>query len=155
MERKRPSQWFQSKAGREKEKGPVALAGPSVNHADSVEKPCVSALAGLALRQPGARPPSLEDVAAYTSLFEGLLQFVLLPGCCEFKGILSIAEWVRFVSMVPIAPATLRLFCPMWWRTYPKLVLTQHFNSRELMPVSAHTVVPARSGVGSEGTQAG
>ena len=77
----RPAHWFQSEADRAKEVGPVALAGPSVNHADSVEKPCVNAFAGLALRQPGARPPSLEDVAAYMSLFEGLLQFVLLPGC--------------------------------------------------------------------------
>ena len=106
-----------------------------MNHADSVEKPCANSFAGLALRQPGARPPSLEDVAAYMSLFEGLLPYVMLPGCCEFKGILSIAEWVRFVSMVPIVPGTLRRFCLMWWRTYPKLVLIRHFNGGELMPV--------------------
>ena len=117
----RPAHWFQSEADRAKEVGPVALAGPSVNHADSVEKPCVNACVGLALRQPGARPPSLEDVAAYTSLFEGLLQFVLLPGCIP-EATLSIADWCRFVSTTVLA--ALRRFCPTWCRTYPKLVLT-------------------------------
>ena len=124
--------------------GPVALAGPSVDHADSVEKPCLNAFAGLALRQPGARPPSLEDVAAYMSLFEGLLQFVVLPDCAP-KASLSIADWCRFVSTT--VPATLRRFCPMWWLTYPKLVFTQRFNGRDLMPMTAPAFAPTNFGL--------
>ena len=142
IKKKRPAQWFRSQAGRAEEVGPVALAGPSVNHADSVEKPCGNAFAGLALRQPGARPPSLEDVAAYMSLFQGLLRFVLLEECIP-GAMLSKAEWCRFVSMS--VPAPLRHFCPNWWRTYPKVVLTQKFKDRELAPMRANGQAPLQA----------
>ena len=142
IQRKRPAQWFQSQAGRAEKVGPVALAGPSVNHADSVEKRCTNAFAGLALRQPGARPPSLEDVAAYMSLFEGLLQFVLLPECSS-EAKLNVAEWCRFVSM--FVPAPLWRICPTWWRTYPKVVLTQRFNERKLVPMRANGQAPLQA----------
>lgn len=112
--RKHPKQWFE----------------PRPPCSDTVENPCVNAFAGLALRQLTAKLPSIEDIAAYMTFFGRLLEYVALEGSCA-KAVLRPSEWCRFIYI--FLPKDLRRFCPRWWRSYPRLVLTRRYSGVGLL----------------------
>ena len=125
-------------------------AAPSNAHA-SCPRQC--AFASLVYSQPGAKPVSLEVVAAYGAFFLGLLSYVHFSDTrvrekhdSRIRGFTNLGHHDWCACVLALLPRVVRRQSPRWWSAYPVAVLTGTFQGQQLWGLPGSSAGAPQSG---------